>query len=87
MYVELPYIYIYMCRRNYNEFHVYVPGIFLENILKYQNNRSDKLGGAILAQQGGFLKKNLIHVYYRTFSVREWPLVVGFKGPFQILGG
>ena len=30
-------------------------GIFLGNILKYQNDHSDKFGGAILAQQGGFL--------------------------------
>ena len=27
-----------------------LPGIFLENILKYQNDHSDKFGGAILAQ-------------------------------------
>ena len=32
-----------------------VTGIFLGNILKYQNDHSDKFGGAILAQQGGFL--------------------------------
>ena len=30
-------------------------GIFLGYILKYQNDHSDKIGGAILAQQGGFL--------------------------------
>ena len=30
-------------------------GIFLGNIYKYQNDHSDKFGGVILAQQGGFL--------------------------------
>ena len=30
-------------------------GIFLGNIFKYQNDHRDKYGGAILAQQGGFL--------------------------------
>ena len=28
----------------------YFTGIFLENILKYQNDHSDKYGGAILPQ-------------------------------------
>ena len=30
-------------------------GIFLGNIYKYQNDHSDNFGGAILAQQEGFL--------------------------------
>ena len=29
---------------------MHVTGLFLENILKYQNDHSDKFGGAILAQ-------------------------------------
>ena len=35
-------------------------GMFLGNILKYQNVPSDKFGGAILSQQGGFLTNSCL---------------------------
>ena len=58
-----------------------LPGIFPENIFKYQNDHTDDFGGTILAQEGlGAFQ--IFHVYYWTFSVRDWPLGVEFIGPF-----
>ena len=64
-------------------FHIHT-GIFLEKDFKYQNAHNNEFGGPFLPIMGAF---SLYCVNYLTFSGREWPLGVGFNGPFQILGG
>ena len=56
-------------------------GIFLENILKYQKDHSDKFGGAIFSSIRGLF--NLFKFTIGYFQCGNGPFVFGLMGHFK----